>query len=103
MKTRRYHASPHRPTFARISNSYAVCRRWPPHHQLKIPTNSPVGIFLPAAASQCVNQFGYAAVFKVVNQPYGAAGLRCGQYTRAAFREFGLLQRASSTGEGSIE
>ena len=50
MKTRRYHASPHRPTFARISHSYAVCRRWPPHHQLKIPTNSPVGIFLPTAA-----------------------------------------------------
>ena len=50
MKTRRYHASPHRPTFARISHSYAVCRRLPAHHQLKIPTNSPVGIFLPAAA-----------------------------------------------------
>ena len=50
MKTRRNHASPHRPTFACISNSYAVCRRLPTHHQLKIPTNSPVGIFLPAAA-----------------------------------------------------
>ncbi len=45
MKTRRYHASPHRPTFARISHSYAVCRRWPPHHHFKIPTHSPVGIF----------------------------------------------------------
>jgi len=50
MKTRRYHASPHRPTFARISNSYAVCRRLPTHHHFKIPTNSPVGIFLPTAA-----------------------------------------------------
>ena len=50
LKTRRYHASPHHPTLASISNSYAVCRRLPPHHQLKIPTNSPVGIFLPAAA-----------------------------------------------------
>ena len=50
MKTQRYHASPHRPTLTSISNSCAVCRRLPTHHQLKIPTNSPVGIFLPAVA-----------------------------------------------------
>ena len=35
MKTRRYHASPHRPTLTSISNSCAVCRRLPTHHQLK--------------------------------------------------------------------
>ena len=35
LKTLLYHASPHRPTFARIGNSYAVCRRLPTHHQLK--------------------------------------------------------------------
>ena len=45
MKTRRYHASPHRPTFARISNSYAVCRRWPPHHHYSKSQPLSVGIF----------------------------------------------------------
>ena len=50
MKTRRYHASQHHPTLTSISNSCMVCCRLPTHHQLKIPTNSPVGIFLPAGA-----------------------------------------------------
>ena len=43
-------STPHRPTRARIGTSCAVCHLWPPHHHLKIPTNSPFGIFLPIAA-----------------------------------------------------
>ena len=36
MKTRRYHASPHRPTLTSISNSCAVCRRLPTHHLFSV-------------------------------------------------------------------
>ena len=47
LKTRRYHASQHHPTLARISNSYAVCRQWLPHHQYSKSQPLSVGIFLP--------------------------------------------------------
>ena len=37
--------APHRPTLAHISNSYAVCRRLPTHHQYSKSQPLSVGIF----------------------------------------------------------
>ncbi len=60
MKTLLYHASPHRPTLARISNSYAVCHRLPTHHQYSKSQPLSVGIFFARSPSE--NAFGLASV-----------------------------------------
>ena len=61
LKTLLYHASPHHPTLTSISNSCAVCRRLPTHHQYSKSQPLSVGIFFACSPSENRNHVARVA------------------------------------------